>query len=114
DFHPREIGREEMAGDGSFPAWVLVLAVDRDRVMGFGAHTVIGPALAAKVTGLIVIVGTEIERPPHSAGVQNETTEVQVRVVALVIAALHPDKDRVRVVPCASKKRHLDAMKNDI
>ena len=114
DLHPAEIGREFLPRDARFRTQILVLIVDQKRVVRFRPGPVIRPALPAEVTGKIVIVGAQIGGPPDTAGIEHETSQIEMRVRGLVVAALHRQVKRVRVVPRAAETRDIDAAEDGI
>src|SRR5690349_24942720 len=103
-----------MIGNWSLGARILVVIIDRDRVVRLGPHAVITPALSSEISGQIVVVRPEVERPSHAAGIENKGTQIEVAVIGFVISALHTDENRLRIVPGAAEKRNLDAVKNGV
>ena len=63
--------------------------------MRLGAQTVVGVALPAEITGQIVVVATQVERPAYAARIEDEAAQVEVAVVGVVVAAFDADPEGV-------------------
>src|SRR5437016_1004747 len=114
DFDPRQIQREQVITDGRFGGLVLILMINRHRVVRLGAHAVVGPALRAEIARKVVVVRSEVEGPANSAGVENERAEIQMAVIDLVVSALDANEDGIGILPGAAHECHLYAMEDGV
>lgn len=95
--------------DGGCRSNKLILLVDQDRVLALRRLPVVIPAkgslgVVGEVVGRAIITGSQVSGPTSAEGVQHEITEVQivVRLVALELARLHTDVQRVLVGPATT------------
>ena len=75
--------------------------------MTFCADTVIRATALPEVLGKVVVVGTEVDCPPLTEGVEHKRTEIKVGMAGPVVAALDTAEQCVRVGPRTPHADHI-------
>ena len=96
----------------AFGAQILVLIIEQQCVVSFGARPEIRPSPRAQIAGQIVIVRTEVGSPADTARVEHETSQIKVRVGIFIVSAFHAQVQSSWVVPRASHAGDINAAEN--
>src|SRR5579872_1888444 len=114
DLDPGQIRRKKMRANGGLGVNILVFIVDQERIVPFRAGPIVGKARASPGRGRIGIIPGRFERPTNAAAIENESAKIQMAMVSLVVSAFGAHEQSVWILPGASKKSDLHAMKDSI
>src|SRR5215469_18570526 len=106
-----EISPHHSGGSGG----ILQMIVQYQCVVGSIVQSKILPAFSVPATipisGQIIIIRAQVRGPSNPGAVENKRSEVEVGMIILTAAALHSEKQSIRIIPAGSHRDEFRSSK---